>query len=91
MPFSDRVVLKVRKFFLVLSRGPPCGFNRTHLNSGLESPRPSLLQCHVGVVAFLLLDKQCSSLLPPLTDSAQTPALLPAQVDEGGLVNGLSR
>lgn len=49
MPFSDRVVLKVKKFFLILSRGPPCGFNRTHLDSGLESPGPSLPQCCVGV------------------------------------------
>ena len=89
MPFSDRAVLKVTKFFLVLTGGPPCGFNHTYLDSGLrvtQAKSPPML-CWSSV-AFLL-DKQCSSLLPPLRkDSAQTPALPPAQVDEGGLLDG---
>ena len=41
MPFSDRAVFKVKKFFLVLSCGPPCGFNPHNLFLGSESPRPS--------------------------------------------------
>ena len=89
MPFSDRAVLKVKKFFLVLSGGPPCGFNHTYLDSGLrvtQAKSPRML-CWSSV-AFLL-DKQCSSLLPHLRkESAQTPALPTAQVDEGGLLDG---
>ena len=64
MPFSDRAVLKVKKFFLVLSGGPPCGFNHTYLDSGLrvtQAKSPRML-CWSSV-AFLL-DKQCSSLCP---------------------------
>lgn len=58
MPFSDRAVLKVKKFFLVLSGGPPCGFNHTYLDSGLEVTRAkSLPMLYWSTVAFLL-DKQ---------------------------------
>ena len=56
MPFSDRAVLKVKKFFLVLSGGPPCGFNHTYLDSGLrvtQAMQEVSARCSCSAESFL--------------------------------------